>query len=225
VRDRGGAWCCRVVTWGFRVAVWVSGASCLTPPVHRMRRMVSRARGPRPCRACIGADHRGARESIPPPAHVIPLEGRIMYDRITVVDSVRGPPARGGGAGRAFAIRARLLSTFVMNVNHDVNSDIRFGRANGCGAGDPRPRRALARACCSSCTLHRLHLHPPVANFATVGSGRADRGRRRQRQASAMQAVRIEAEDKREPRSGPTRHGQLSVDRISWIFFIEPRYS
>ena len=40
------------------------------------------------------------------------FRGRIMYDRITVVDSVRGPQARGGGAGRAFAIRirARLLS-------------------------------------------------------------------------------------------------------------------
>ena len=33
VRDGGGAWCCRVVTWGLRVAVWVPGASCLTPPV------------------------------------------------------------------------------------------------------------------------------------------------------------------------------------------------
>ena len=55
---------------GLRVAVWVSGASCLTPPVHRMQAWcrVLVDRGHARCRArCIGADHRGARESIPLP--------------------------------------------------------------------------------------------------------------------------------------------------------------
>jgi len=65
-----------------------------------------------------------------------------MHDRITVVDSAsRAPGARRRRGGRAFAIRARLLSL----TRHP------FGRANGMangrGAGDPRPRRALARAC------------------------------------------------------------------------------
>jgi hypothetical protein len=125
------------------------------------------------------------------------FRGRIMYDRITVVDSVRGPQARGGGAGRAFAIRARTyfrLTRPPVRVGNRLAGPL---RANGCGAGDPRPRRASARACCSSCTLH-LHLHPPVANFATVlGSGRADRGA-----AAGGKHPRCkpsdEAEDKRE---------------------------
>ena len=65
---------------GLRVAVWVSGASCLTPPVHRMQAWcrVLVDRGHARCRArCIGADHRGARESrFPCSCHI--FRGRIL---------------------------------------------------------------------------------------------------------------------------------------------------
>ena len=100
------------------------------------------------------------------------FRGRIMYDRITVVDSVRGPQARGGGAGRAFAIRAR--ATYFRLTRPPVRVGNRLAgplRANGCGAGDPRPRRASARACCSSCTLH-LHLHPLATSRPSVPAAR-----------------------------------------------------
>ena len=119
-----------------------------------------------------------------------------MYDRITVVDSVRGPQARGGGAGRAFAIRirARLLSLTRPPVR--VRSP--FGRAIAgqrlWGRGPATAARVGARL------LFLVHLAPspsPTCNFATVGSGRADRGA-----AAGGKHPRCkpsdEAEDKRE---------------------------
>ena len=106
------------------------------------------------------------------------FRGRIMYDRITVVDSAsRAPGARRRHGGRAFAIRARLLSL----TRHP------FGRAKWPTAVGPGTRDRSARwralvvpVSCSSCTLHLpftfTHLS---ANFATVGVGGSGSGRAR----------------------------------------------